>query len=278
MSYLTTGQDILLHTLMRGGEKQDATSPYYTRATQYVMRALADITAFAPWPWALKATPGVLSIAAAVTETASSISGTTWTMQSSIAASQAGKKIILDSQGFPYRITAHTAGTAIITTDAAYTEATTTGAVTIFQDEYALASDCIKPWYAWFRNRTEIIDVARGSSAFGRFPDTTVAGSYALGVIHEAADILTVRLTPWLTTAATIDYAYTVRPSVLTWDGVVGTDTPAIPIEDRYVISDRALYYLMADKHDDRAEAALVSSQGKLIAMQTHYLDVRPAG
>ena len=282
MSYTTTGQDILTHVLFRGGEDVAASSDYTATTKTHIMRAYADVVRFAPFPWALKHPPGVLSLVATVTGTVSSISGVTWTLAATIATSQVGKQIVLDGENIPYRILTHTAGTASLTVDATYTEDTTTGAYTIFQDEYALASDCMRPWWAWFRNRPmDLMEFITPDEAASEYPRRTLYSTkypYTLSLLrYDANNVPLVRLIPWVSEAATIEYEYGKRPPVLTFDGVAGTDTPFIPLEDRIVLADRALFYLLVDKNDDRADGHFLASQAKLEEMKLNYLGMPKA-
>lgn len=261
MSYLTFGKDILEAILFRAGEETDSNSDYFAQSKKYVIRAIADVHKAAPFPFALKDPPGIISLVAKVTGTVNSIAGTTWTLAATIATSQAGKKIILDSEQIPYRITAHTAGTAVVTVDATYAETVTAGAFTIFQDEYALATDSLRPWYGWFRNRpNETIDFISGQEGNFMWPSRmryTVKSTYTASIVHGNK----VRIIPWTEEAATIEYQYSFRPTALDFTGAGAGDTPAIPQDDLWVAADRALYYLSLDKKDPRADAYFLSSE-----------------
>ena len=105
MSYLTFGLNILRYALERAGEDElDTTGDYYLIAKQHVTRSIVRILRAAPFPFALKTPPGILSLVAKSTGTVSSISGSTWTLSLSIAVSQAGKKIYMDDEQVIYRI------------------------------------------------------------------------------------------------------------------------------------------------------------------------------
>src|SRR3972149_149153 len=99
MSYISTGLGLLQFALERAGESPtDTTGDYYAISKKYITRAILQVCGAAPFPWALKYPPGVLSLTAKVTGSVTLVSGTTWTLSTTLANSQAGKKVYLDSQ------------------------------------------------------------------------------------------------------------------------------------------------------------------------------------
>lgn len=276
MSYYQYGQDILQDILWRAGEPNvltGATSDYLTVAKQYIQRAYNDLLGYAPWPWALKHPPGVLSVLAKKTNTATiAQDATSVTLGTSIATSVAEWWLIVDSELIPYRIVAHTAGTTALTLDAAYQEtAQTAGACTIFKDEYDLASDCHKIWTAWDRNNpTNTIMIVQRGELFDRNPSRYVTGSIVTEMAVIGDNLVRITPTPE-TNDITIEYNYTVKPaSDLTFDEASG-DTPLVPLVDRHVIADAALVLLMLDKNDQRAGETAQMVQNKLDMMFTTY-------
>lgn len=276
--YLETGQLILQDALFRAGELTTLTgviSDYLDEAKKFVQRTYFDVLEYAPWPWALKDPPGILTVYAKKTNTATvTRDSTAVTLGAAIASSVAGWWFQVDSQLVPYRITAHTAGATTLTLDAPYNEAAgTLITCTIFKDEYSLASDCLKPWAAWNRNKpTDRIDVIGMGEMRDRFTNrnTPAINARIMAVVKSNK----VRIRPWPETDnITIEYDYTAYPSAdLTFDGVAATDTPVVPLYDRQVLSDVATAQLHLLKNDPRAQELMNLVTGKLGQMVTNYL------
>lgn len=290
--YLETADLILQDVLGRAGEKTAITgsnvSDYLARAKRYVQHAYFDVLEHAPWPWALKDPPGVLTLAAKQTGTATITEGSTAvTLGATIATSMAGRWFHVDSLNVPYRITAHTAGTNALTLDAPYQEdSVSAGACTIWQDEYTLATDCLKPWAGWDRNNpASRVDIVGMSEMRDRYPNRYTPGIHArlMSVVRGNK----VRIRPWPETqGVTLEYDYTVAPAAdFTFDGTAATDTPVIPLIDRSILSDAATGQLMLEKNDPRAGDMVGLAKGKLAQMVATYLSgvkarlyVKPGG
>lgn len=271
--YCVTGQDILQVVLMTAGEKTaltGVTSDYLTIAKGFIQRSYYDILEYAPWPWALKDPPGILTVMAKKTNTATVTNGsTTVTLGTSIAESVAGWWFQIDDEATPYRITAHTAGTTGLTLDSSYTETNGAGLTCkIYKDEYELATHCLKVWWAWNRNDpNNPIEVINPREMHDRYTSRDRPGTDVriMSIVKEDK----ARVIPYPeTNDITIEYEYVEKPaSELTFDGVANTDTPVVPVSDRHVIADAATALLMEIKNDPRAGdmAGMVTSKLKLM-------------
>ncbi len=277
--YLQTGQLILQDVLGRCNEPTALTgndvSDYLNDTKALVQRVYYDILEYAPWPWALKDPPGVLTVYAKVTGSATvTKDNAAVTLGATIATSKTGWWFQVDGQQVPYRIVTHTAGTAAITLDAPYNEANGAAvACTLFKDEYALAADCMKIWFAWNRNRpTDRIDIIGRGEMQDRFVTRYHSGptTRVISVIKGNK----VRIRPWPETDnITLEYDYTAQPGAdFTFDGQAATDTPVIPLHDRHVLSDAAAVQLMLMKNDPRAQETMNLMNGKLQNMVATYL------
>jgi hypothetical protein len=51
-----------------------------------------------------------------------------------------------------------------------------------------------------------------------------------------------------------LELYYSKRPPKLTFSGNVADDTPVLPIDERWLIADYALYFLLQDHDDAKAE------------------------
>lgn len=255
MAQLDTGQDILAHVARRAGEilpteTSVANSDHLIDTKLYIQSAYWDICALKPWRWARKRTQFV-SIAE-VTGTVGNISGTTVTLGANISTSMAGRKFYIDSDGIPFRISAHTAGTNTLTLAVSYTGDATSGAFTIFQDEITVASDIlafpmIKELH--WGDYIELIPEGEAEKFYPRNLYGTISARYA-AFITDA----TIRLIPWTKEARLFECSYNYRPDPLTFDGVAATDTPIVPRDNRIAIAQRALSRIYTDKRDARLQ------------------------
>ena len=141
-----TGQDLRDFVLSHGHQTVASTDDYATIVEGSVLKAYWDFIQLEPWWFSMASRPGILNIEASQDVTVNSISGTTVTLSANITATQIFKRFALKSNQVAYRIAAHTGGTAALTLDAPYVETETSGPGVIFQDEYAMASDALKPW------------------------------------------------------------------------------------------------------------------------------------
>jgi hypothetical protein len=251
-----TGQDILQNILRRGGdilptETVTSSADHLIDVKLYTNAAYWEICALKPWRFNKKRKQ--FASIAKVTGSVSSISGTSVTLSATIATSMAGRKIFLDGDGIPHRISAHTGGTDTLTLEASYTGSQTSGTFTIFQDEIDTGQTDILayPMVVELHTGDGLIVVPEGEllREFPRNIQGTTRAQYAAFISQSA-----VRLAPWTESARLFEVVYNYRPPALTFDGVANTDTPVIPQESRIAIAQRALAKMYADKRDQRLE------------------------
>ena len=273
MADLDTGRDILRHLLRRCGDilptaTDDAAGDRQLDAKLYVNEAHWWVCGLRDWRWARKTPPAQFVSIAQDLVTVSSIAGTTVTLSASLAASRAGRKFMVDSDGIPHRVLAHTAATAVLTLATAYTGDTTSGAGTIFQDELTVATD-ILGWPGVKEVRTgghmrliseQELDELRPANVHG------VTRGIRYGAFLTDSVL---RIAPWTTEARLFECAYNVRAAALTFDAAAATDTPLVPQQFRSLIAWRAEEKVAHDKQDyDRAKRASEEVQEVLTAMQ----------
>jgi len=248
------GADIVQDVLKRASELQALTgtvSDYLPDVKRYVMRAYYDLLKVFPWPWALSNSPGIISTVDKITDTATvNHDSATLTLGTGTATDITGRKIYVDNERILYRVSTYSNPT--VTLDATYKETSVSGgACTVIQDEYSLASDCLRPWRFWFRNRPETeIDFTSPADLFRKQRFYSNA-PYKITQIREDK----IRFHPYLEESATIEYEYTARPATLDWAGTGSGDTPVVEETDRHVLADWALALLLLDKNDPRAAA-----------------------
>lgn len=275
MANFDTGQDILTNVLSRAEELVAGSAERETEAKAYLQAAyIAVVGNGFPWPWAKKEPPGILSTVAEITtgSVAVTLNSTAITFSSAPSVSVANRKFFVDADGVIYRISAHTAVAAAATLDRNFLGATATAAAYhVFQDEYNLASDFLRPF-----SKKAFLRSAHGSyripligedESFGKFPYSgsgKTESSYCALIAERR-----LRLSPWPTDARHYEYPYIFHPGVLTFDGVAGTDTPIIsPAEDRIILSFFGVGNLLKDKDDDRADEFLQFAGVKLQDMK----------
>ncbi len=279
MANYSTVDDLKADALRRAGERTDGTSAYDTTAVTYLNAVLLGLLTGGPfgpadekgivlpvvdWTWSRKSPPGVFNTSAYVTTgTVTATKGsTTITFSSAPAASVAGYRIRINSLSPVPRISAHTAGVATATLDAAWTEDTqTTVTYRLFKHEYALASDFLRfvrqpviPVYPYK------LSVVEEDQLEDRYPLATIEA----GTPTQAALIgnSTLRLNKYTENPLRVEYNYIYVP-----DDLVEGDTPALPRHHRRILAVGAACLIAFDKNDDKAPPLLREMQGILRAM-----------
>jgi len=234
---------------------------------RYVNAAYFDLLKRAAWPFALAHPPGIIDTLADVSDeiTITQGSKTATITTDSGTTDFSGRKIQQDAQQIPYRIITHSGTT--LTLDATWKEDSASGdACTIFQDEYDLATDCLKPWSMRGRNSQIPLRFSGGISMHNQW-DIETYGNYIIDVSLIQQD--KVRMKPWLKDAVTIEYLYVKEQSPLNFTGTGAGDTPVVPAWDRKVLADMALMLQLLDWLDtSNSVAAKVETLSKEIERQ----------
>lgn len=120
------------NALFRAGELVDGTSPYDSKALDYmnqIYRAILsggnefDLELGSPWVWARSAQPGTLVLKPKITGTVNVVNGSsTVTFGAGISPSVAGQWFKVSGRVEVFRISSHTAGASTAVLDTAYTE------------------------------------------------------------------------------------------------------------------------------------------------------------
>lgn len=218
------------------------------KTRRYVQRAYYELLTMEPWPFVMKATPGIINTVASVADdiTATEGSATATITTSSATTDYTGYKIYHDTNQQVYRITDHDSYT--LTIDATWKEDSVSAAdCTIYQDEYSLAADCLRPWS--FRDRTNDIPIEFDGYIYQH--GERVQKSYYDEIVHVSmVGSSKVRFEPWLKSATTIEYIYTEVKSDLTFEPHPTSDTPVVPKWFRYVLEDMAYLKVLQDWED----------------------------
>ncbi len=280
---LTTGQDLMYYVLGFGSQSQSATDDYASHVKAALRQNYWETLELEPWLFALSPTPGTISTLAKQAVVVSSISTNQVTLSASIATSMAGRKFYLDSLQVIYRITAHTAGTAILTLDANWAEGTTSGPGKIFEDEYSLASDCMVLWgpMTLRGNAEHEIEVVNGKQFKAKHNDggwpVTGPPDVATQIRYSSTGLPRVQLAPVTSTPMVLEYEYT-RFHNLDFSGGGAGDTPVLPLQDRWMLAERSLWTLWRNKNSELAASAWNRAEDHLSIMRNRYLsrDSRP--
>jgi len=271
VAYFDTGQDLLAYFLRRCGElfPNDTSIGNADRLIDAKLHTLTgywDFCAMRPWRWARVDPPVQFATAAketnSITAGGLTVGSVTVTLDAVIATSQAGKKFSMDGERIPFRISAHTAGTAVLTLAAGYTGVVLSGPCTIFQDEYLVATDILA--FPVLKNlhtggSVRVVPEAELEERFPRNVQESAHSQYA-AFIGDGK----VRLVPWTPEAQLWECRYNFRPVPLTWDGVGATDTPICPRQVREVIALFGLRRVMTDKRDARIQVIQAEIQERL--------------
>lgn len=272
--------DILDDALIRAGEKTDGTSQYEARSLRYLNRVYQAICSGGnelnpqideDWLWLRSSNPGVLTLNPVITTGTVSVTNnsTTATLSATLTPTAVGRYFRVDDHADVFKISAHTAGTAALTLDSVYTGDTdTTATYKLMQLEYTLASDVrsvLGPMKAYQEDVREIEGLTE--EALNRnYPLRSIQGGVprAFAMIAEQ----TVKFSHYGGTESTdlirVDYDYLKLATALTDSG---SEEPLVPIQYRRLLSDFTLMFLLADKHDTRAEDAGKLAQSGLTAM-----------
>lgn len=258
--------DLLTDVLFRAGEPTDAGSDYYDRALVYLNRAYHAVcqggSELVPgmnedWGWLTRYASGILE--PRIETTIAATKGGTAVTFGAIPTDFTGAHIsvagwYLTSQqdiGGRYRIVSHTAGSTSATIDLAWIPATGIYQVRLEKLAYPLETDVLRLtspvfiWYGQNRHAAQYLPFELLWSAVTgtmRRLSTPAAFSYfdQRTLIFDTAP----------TEPRRMDYEYIMLPPVLT---NAPNEEPLVPLKNRRVIADAALFWVLLDKNDDRA-------------------------
>lgn len=270
---LAFGKDLLFYVLKFAGQSASTTDDYADQAKAAIRSNYWELLCLEKWPFAMASSPGVITTVAKSAVTVSSISGSTITLSATIAASMAGRKFYVDSNQAVYRISAHTAGTGTLTLDATYVETETSGAGTIYQDEYALNSNCMKVWSpislrGQFEGGIDIISPDLFKAKYGVGQTSAIGVTDAATIIrNNSSGNMQIQIAPWSEDRINIEYDYT-EFADLDFSGAGSADTPKLRKEDRWVVAEFALFTVFRNKDDTLADSAYIRAHRKLEEMK----------
>lgn len=273
-SQLTTFEDLYTDLLNRARASTSGASTV-EQAKRYVNIALADIHLGFDYklPWCERQstlitmapyTTGTVSIT--VGSTSLSGSSTAWNTNNSygVANMRAGGKLTIAGTTDIYRVSSVASDTsATLQTRYVASSDASAASYTYFEDEYALASDFLRP-----------VDLQQFSSAFAipiisrtefrrRYPRPNVSGIPKVaclldeGFSSNTTPVRKIQFYPYPDKAYIIPYAYITTAIGVNASGTnltslsSDTDEPIVPLRYRHAIVFHALYHWYRDKRDD---------------------------
>ena len=291
MSNYQYSRDIRDDVLDRADELIDGTSPYQTTVETYVNRQYLAICLGGreihpdineAWWWLRKSLPGTLVLQTPYTTGTVNVANgsASITFSGTIAASQLGKFFQVTGHPDIFRIAAHTGGSASATLDAVYTGSDdSTAAYALYQYEYTLASDVLRPISPMYVDRQNtnndpykiyLIDHDVMERDWPRALVPSGIPEY-FSIINQGTtgtSLWTVRFNRRGNDTAgdlvRIEYDYLQRPGVLAFGA---SEELLIPWEYRHIVAEAALYLLFLQKNDSRADSAGLAARAGLEAM-----------
>lgn len=258
------------------------------QAKRYINTALQDMHLGTDYrfPWAernavITTQPEYTTGTLTATKGSTTIAGssTAWDTNNdfSVANMRVGGKIQINGGDEIFEITAVASGTSA-TLNSKFTKTTVSSAsYKYFEDEYALASDFLKPVdIQQFSDRISI-DLIGRTEFRRRYPRSYLTGRPTVATLIDrppsgnTTPVRKVRFYRSPDKAYTIPYSYITENLVVSSTGTGQTafsaddDEPIVPKRYRYIIIVKALYWWYRDKKDDTRSAEVLSEYGSLM-------------
>lgn len=298
MADLQFTQDLKIDVLFRGGEPVDGSSLYDRRIIGYLNRAYLGIAAgggeLVPnmreeWRWLKKTPPGVMyllpelypgvytspdTVTVAFNSTALTFSG----IIGENFVSLAGWFIRIGDNPDFFRILTHTINTNTAVLDSPWDGVGGAYSYVTGKLEYNLDADVMRllsPMRTFRKNTNDDpykileVDIERLES---EWPLALVEAG--MPEVYARVTEQKVRFNRFASSGDQsalyneifrVEYDYLLRPTLLTAPGTA--EEPVVPWEWRRVLADWALFWLLVDKNDSRAESAGLSAKSGLQAM-----------
>ena len=216
-----------------------------------IIRAWEDFHVRHPWWWATKYPPGVVLTVADITNRTLTIStagaSVAGTLSSTVTPSLLNYKIRPSAKNWLARITAHTAGEAGITLDAAPETIAAGTACVIYQDEPQLASDLGLFIDGLWKQDGHFVELWTMERLLAEYPDPPTGSNTP--VAFARIDQRRIRLSHYPQDIIRYEYPYAAvlaKPS--------GSSDLTIDRNFRHVLADGAAYFAYLFKSDKRAQ------------------------
>lgn len=273
--------DLLTDVLFRAGEPTDSASDYYTRAMVYLNRAYYAVcnggSEIAPtinedWLWLTQ--HGALILHPRSELAISAVKGSTTITLSPVPTDYTGANVsiagwyILGTPdiGGRYRIATHTAGSTTATLDIPWIRETITDlAVTLERLEYTLPTNTLRlisPLFVWGASAAYPTHYVPIESLFE--PVNRIRIAMVSPARFSLRDPQTIIIDKAPMEATRAEYEYLILPPPLT---NAPLEEPLVPHKDRRILADLALFWLLLDKNDNRADGVGLLARNQLQGM-----------
>lgn len=192
-------------------------------------------------------------------------SGTSWATNNAFGVNNArvGGKVVINGGTEVYPVSA-VGGDTSITLSSAFTQADVSGGSYVyFEDEYALATDFLRPLDLQFFDQDHDIELISRQEFRRRYPRNKIVGKPRVAMIQDKAfsgsttPVRKARFWKPPDDFYSIPYAYVTSNLAVTSAGAEqtqlsgDTDEPIVPLQYRHAIVFHALYHWYRDKRDD---------------------------
>jgi hypothetical protein len=255
-----TGQSLLEYGLRRANELSvEQNDDFVGDLKDYLNLAYWDIIGEFPWLWAMKYPPYQLTTVVPITVSGVASAGSPTVTLSADPGSVVGRKFIMEADGVPLRIVGQTGASLMLAT--AYPVDNSGGIGMIYKDEYAIPGDiAIAVLLKSLRTGAEVepttndvFDVSYGRNMMSGSPKNYTYLSDGI-----------IQLGRWPASVEILELRYVYIPPAMDFSGAVATDTPIIPLHIRWIVVDRALFYLLTDMEDPKATLMVSNSSARL--------------
>ena len=225
-----------------------------------------------------------------ISQGSTSLSGssTLWNTAGTFGANNmiAGGKIVIAGTAVVYEIASVTSDTAAVLTSRYVGDTVTAGTYVYFEDEYALASDFLRPVDLQTFDDDQEIRIIDRREMRNRFPRNNITGRPIAACFADApfsgntTPVRRIRLSPSPAEAYNIPYSYITSNLAVTAAGVAqgqlsaDSDEPIVPLRYRHVILLHALYNWYRDRKDDARSKDVKAEYTDLLTRMATGLEV----
>ena len=259
---------ILAHILERAIEDStDATGDFYTLAQDAIIEVWRDHTTRIQTLELVKDPAGAFVTVAPITTLTLTIAAAgesvAGTLSATHASSLTGYKIKPTSKNWIVRITAHAAGAAAVTLDAVPEALAAGSAITIYKDEYDLASDLGVFVDGLWGQDGGFVSLVSEETLRRDWPDPPQSADTASGFCRLTRR--KIRLSHYPASVRRYEYPYQYEP-----DDPAGATTLVIGAHMRPALAEGALAVLLDMKFDRRADRTKVRAEQLLAAVEIY--------
>jgi hypothetical protein len=271
MSDYDTGKDIVEDMLSRAGELQLDFAELSEEAKRYANRGYFTIIKQFPWLFAEGYPPMSIMTAPKMKLTVTVEQGATIIQTDLPVPNEYGYRIVVENEPVPFRVVpdpSQALNTVIIPVPYPFSSGENVSAF-LYRDEYLTPNVMIG-------NRLKNISRPHSQIAIVGYEefDVSIPTGPSFGAISMATyyneEYLKIGLVP--EGPELLELHYSKRPPRLDFSGDGVTDTPILPPDERWMIADYGLYFLMKDHGDDRADSVAQVAAGRVLEIKDRQI------